>query len=137
MIKISRPTVISLPELRRWAETSACSTQALLHEFDARETSINSTWQRDLSFKPEIWKRARDALAKIFHSKCTACESRVGVGSFVNVTHFRPKARVLEDKSSQGYWWLAYDWGNLLILCERCEKLKRAKARSFRPSRWH
>jgi len=119
MIEISRPTVHSLPELRRWAEISAKGTQELFHEFEARK--------RDLPFRPEIWKRARDVLAFVFHSKCAACESRVGVGSFISVAHFRPKTRVLEDKLSQGYWWLAYDWSNLLILCARCENMKGAR----------
>jgi hypothetical protein len=121
MIKISRPPLTSLPELRQWAEASKSARQKLLAEFA-------TPGKVDLGrFRPEIWQRTRDALAKIFHSKCAACESRVGVGTFVSVTHFRPKIRVVEDKSTQGYWWLAYDWSNLFILCPRCEQMKGAR----------
>src|SRR5262245_1129084 len=111
MIKISRPPL----QLLWWAEISASGTKKLVAEFAARG-------KVDFDFK--IWQYTRDALAKIFHSKCAACESRVGVGTFVSVTHFRPKGRVVEDNSSPGYWWLAYDWSNLLVLCPRCQHVK-------------
>src|SRR5262249_32784692 len=119
MIKINRPPVTSIAELHRWMQISAAGTKRLLAEFAGRGKVDY--------FKSEIWQGTRDTLAKIFHSKCAACESRVGVGSFVDVTHFRPKARVLEDKSSQGYWWLAYDWSNLYVLCPRCLHMKAAR----------
>ncbi|WP_170303427.1 AAA family ATPase [Reyranella soli] len=43
------------------------------------------------------------------------------------MAHFRPKSVVVEDKSSQGYWWLAYDWDNLFVLCPRCNQMKGAR----------
>jgi len=34
-----------------------------------------------------------------------------------DVEHFRPKGPVVKE-SHPGYWWLAYDWDNLLIACK-------------------
>ena len=123
MIEIRRPDPSSVPELNpKWMRLAAMGTRKLIDEFD----SVGEHRFRP-EFKSEIWQIARDSLAGIFHSKCAACESRLGVDNFIPVSHFRPKAGVVEDKSSSGYWWLAYDWYNLLILCARCLHMKSSR----------
>jgi hypothetical protein len=123
MIEIRRPPPSSVPGLNpKWTELAAIGTHKLINEFDAR-----GGYPFRPEFKPEIWMIARDSLAGIFHSKCAACESRLGVDNFIPVSHFRPKGRVVEDKSTSGYWWLAYDWYNLLILCARCLHMKSSR----------
>src|SRR5262249_32684620 len=121
MIKINRPPLTSLPEFQEWAKLSESATHQLLAEFAAHGKAGFD------QLKPEIWQRMRGAIAKIFHSKCAACESRFGVVNVVDVAHFRPKRGVVEDKSAWGYWWLAYDWNNLLPLCSRCDQMKGAR----------
>src|SRR5580692_5479797 len=108
MIKIGRPSVTSLPALKGWAERSAQARQKLLAEFATHGSA---------ALDQRIWQLTRDVLAKVFHSKCAACESRVGISAHFSVEHFRPKSPVVDAKSSQGYWWLAYDWSNLFALC--------------------
>jgi hypothetical protein len=42
------------------------------------------------------------------------------------VEHFRPKAGVYSEASGKvstpGYYWLAYEWTNLLFACEQCNR---------------
>ncbi len=57
------------------------------------------------------------------HSKCAYCECRLN-GDFGHIEHFRPKAgySVPPDKTlfTPGYYWLAYNWANLLLSCSKC-----------------
>lgn len=47
------------------------------------------------------------------HGKCAYCESLCKATSYLQVEHFRPKSR---------YYWLAYDWDNLLLACQVCNQ---------------
>lgn len=50
---------------------------------------------------------------KIFYNhKCCYCEQRV---ESYHVEHYRPKSL---------YWWLAYSWDNLLLICPACNTAK-------------
>jgi hypothetical protein len=112
MIKISRPPLTSLPELQRWAKISADATEKLVAEFRHGQAG---------GFRPEIWQAMRPTLLRLSHSKCAACESS---DNTLTVKHFRPLDRVVEDKSSPGYWWLAYDWRNMFVFCARCRHMQ-------------
>jgi uncharacterized protein (TIGR02646 family) len=55
-------------------------------------------------------------------NKCAYCE-RFFNGDYGAVEHYRPKARyqdALHTPRQLGYWWLAYDWNNLLYSCSEC-----------------
>jgi uncharacterized protein (TIGR02646 family) len=52
-------------------------------------------------------------LEMIFHKKCAFCESNTKVGSQYDTEHFRPK---------KTYYWLAYEWSNFLLSCQRCNR---------------
>jgi hypothetical protein len=64
------------------------------------------------------------ALRLAQHDKCGFCESKISHIAFGDVEHFRPKSAIRnapgEALVSPGYFWLAYDWGNLLFACECC-----------------
>ena len=64
----------------------------------------------------------RNALWKQQHKKCVYCELVRGRRREIDVEHFRPKAQVAEDKTHLGYWWLAYEWENLLYACKYCNQ---------------
>ena len=66
----------------------------------------------------------RAALNELFYGKCAYCEYSFG-RSDVNVEHYRPKGRVLEDPKHPGYYWLAYSWSNLLPACTSCNQRRR------------
>ena len=58
------------------------------------------------------------------HFKCCYCEYKVKA-KFNDVEHYRPKARADRAPGSgatHGYWWLAFDWDNLLFACPNCNR---------------
>lgn len=68
-------------------------------------------------------------LRAIYHDKCAYCERSRGME--LEVDHYRPsKPRIhkIDIKYNQpGYYWLTYEWSNLLPLCSRCNKAKSNK----------
>ncbi len=72
----------------------------------------------------EYWRRqdVRDALRDSQHRKCCFCENIRGQVRELDVDHFRPKAGVEDDPTHPGYWWLAYEWSNLLYACKPCNQ---------------
>lgn len=70
-----------------------------------------------------------------FRRKCVYCETKILPGQHGNVEHFRPHAMVTDSSNTPlsitingtttehpGYYWLAYDWQNLLPACELCNQ---------------
>ncbi len=64
-----------------------------------------------------------ESLNKIYAGKCGYCESFLGVSSSLSVDHYRPKKRVKKTEHS-GYYWLTYEWSNLLSICWLCNSKK-------------
>jgi hypothetical protein len=48
------------------------------------------------------------------------------VGTDCDVEHFRPKSSVCQGRGKKrevpGYYWLAYEWSNLLLACTSCNQ---------------
>ena len=60
------------------------------------------------------------------HMKCAYCE--VSLARFDwDVEHYRPKGRVRERRDHPGYYWLAYDWENLLPSCTYCNQNRKER----------
>ncbi|OJT16818.1 hypothetical protein BO221_47805 [Archangium sp. Cb G35] len=84
--------------------------------------------KRLFEFEPGIYahETVKQALLEAQHGKCAFCESKVAHISYGDVEHFRPKAgwRQREDEplSRPGYYWLAYEWSNLLLACTLCNQ---------------
>jgi uncharacterized protein (TIGR02646 family) len=64
-----------------------------------------------------------NALKTIYNEKCAYCEQKP-LGSPAQVEHFRPKDGV-NGCNHTGYYWLAYEWSNLLLACSNCNSHKR------------
>jgi uncharacterized protein (TIGR02646 family) len=66
----------------------------------------------------------QDKLREIYHQKCCFCESKEKPKNYIkfDIEHYRPKAEVLEDKNHSGYYWLGYEWSNLLWCCHKCNR---------------
>lgn len=67
----------------------------------------------------------KKALIEAQYGKCCYCEWNVTPGAYGDVEHFRPKGEVAEDDTHPGYYWLAYEWSNLLFACQKCNQRKR------------
>lgn len=141
MIRVHRPTgaprVLTTSGRAKRAEMEA-AYDAAPAEYDART--------RRFTFDTGIYghRAVKEALVAAQHSKCCFCESKVGMDG--DVEHYRPKAGFSQGAGRRiegpGYYWLAYEWSNLLLSCAICnQRFKRslfplgdpaARARSHR-----
>jgi hypothetical protein len=67
----------------------------------------------------------------IFVPKCAFCESKANGTSKFEVEHYRPKKEVIDDEKHKGYYWLAYEWSNLIISCPYCNRGTGGKHNQF------
>jgi len=67
------------------------------------------------------WTALRIAFEQASGGKCwyTECQSP---GADNDIDHFRPKGGVHEAKRHPGYYWLAFDWHNLRLSCQRANR---------------
>jgi uncharacterized protein (TIGR02646 family) len=73
---------------------------------------------------PSLWgnKEVRRALCTMQSKKCGYCERRRDMTRESDIDHFRPKAEITQSPQHKGYWWLAYEWKNLLFCCRHCNQ---------------
>lgn len=77
---------------------------------------------------PSIYgdKSVKDQLIIDQHGKCCFCEADFRANGYGDVEHFRPKAGFkksgIRTLVRPGYYWLAYDWGNLFFSCQICNQ---------------
>lgn len=89
------------------------------------------------------------ALDGPFHGKCAYCETLIVANHPGDLDHFRPKARVTDslttikvrdgkgkETAHPGYYWLAYDFRNLLPSCEDCNRPNKARSWGIRVGKW-
>jgi uncharacterized protein (TIGR02646 family) len=57
----------------------------------------------------------KDQLKTIFQNKCGFCETNTHAGAYKDVEHYRFKKH---------YYWLGYEWTNLLLACQICNRHK-------------
>lgn len=80
---------------------------------------------RNHRFVDDCWRSSIPTLRKLYHNKCAYCESPIvphdnhndspEIRTRFTVEHYRPKTY---------YYWLAYEWSNLLPLCTVCNNDK-------------
>lgn len=66
--------------------------------------------------KGKTQSSVREKLNKYYFHKCAYCE----VICKAEIEHYRPKKGVSEDSTHNGYYWLAYEWSNLVPSCRYC-----------------
>ena len=90
----------------------------------ARKKCLEAAHQGSVHFNPDIWgELKRDFLLPGNHGKCVYCEGNYQAGAPSDGEHFRPKAGVTDGRRPvphSGYYWLAYEWQNLLLSCRHC-----------------
>jgi uncharacterized protein (TIGR02646 family) len=103
-------------EWNKWKEDANTETIKIIRDAESG---------KPLSFKSRIWKKLKPFLVTVFKKKCAYCEGIYIGGAYMDVEHYRPKAKVAEDQQNHpGYYWLAYDWRNLLLSCSKCNSGK-------------
>lgn len=58
----------------------------------------------------------RDKLNQYYHGKCAYCEQYCKA----EIEHYRPKKGVTGEPAHPGYYWLCYEWSNLVPSCRYC-----------------
>lgn len=123
MIRIHRPP--DAPEVLRSdgvarREAHEAEVAADRAAFELGDATL--TFDRAIYGHPSV----KAALVAMQHEKCAFCEAKPLHVSDGDVEHFRPKGAVRQTDSEPmqrpGYYWLAYDWQNLLFSCERCNR---------------
>jgi hypothetical protein len=71
--------------------------------------------------RQRIWGDLKACLAALTKEKCWYSES-LNPTSDKNVDHFRPKGRVEEDTTHEGYWWLAFTPSNFRYASQWCNQ---------------
>jgi uncharacterized protein (TIGR02646 family) len=120
MIQIHKPA--SIPE--KLAADGKAETEKNKSLFNEHEEAFR-TGESKFEFSSAIYghESVKTALKKAQHGKCCFCERKA---ENFDVEHFRPKSayqqKAGDTLSRPGYYWLAYDWGNLFCACEKCNR---------------
>jgi uncharacterized protein (TIGR02646 family) len=86
---------------------------------DKSHKKVNSSLYQGENDKGE--KTVVKALLLLYHEKCAYCERYIGLTS-IEIEHYRPKSK---------YYWLCYEWTNLLPSCHECNKIGSGKGIKF------
>ncbi len=132
---------LDTPKWRRWRKDCKAEADVVAEAVVRGEKpSFKQRLYRRKSVKEE-WFFSGGAP---FHGKCAYCETNLTAYQRGDVEHFRPKGAVADEddhpvvlrdedgkivrdengqpKSHPGYYWLAYDWRNLLPACTLCNQ---------------
>ena len=129
MIQIAKP----LKSPRHLATKGIKQTQDDRDSYDLRPDAYISGSEK-FEFNENIYssKAVKKALSAAQHQKCCYCECWLNPPHrsrpYGTVEHFRPKGYVRQSAATRverpGYYWLAYDWKNLLLCCAPCNSTK-------------
>lgn len=129
MIHVDRSRVSAPAVLGSTAAKTACELARKFFDpkFKPSSAKFIQRLQERFEWNWALLREARPALDKLFHSKCAFCESLDSTDNPLDVGHFRPITEVVDStgegsaaRSSTGYWWLAYEWENLYLICRAC-----------------
>ena len=106
------------PEVKNWLRKAKEKTSQL--------ASCSTDDQRKQFLRRgNIWSKFKPILIKYYGEKCWYSECDL-TGSFGDVDHFRPKGKSTDENGKvflpEGYWWLAYDYLNYRLSCEKCNR---------------
>jgi 5-methylcytosine-specific restriction endonuclease McrA len=102
-------------KMREPEDIHTCDFKNFIRELlKAKEFKKSSTYFNPLS------KRINEQ-----NDKCGYCETKVNrAGFYLTIDHYRPKDKLRDDESHPGYYWLAYEWTNLVPACPKCNAKK-------------
>ncbi|GGG15527.1 hypothetical protein GCM10011344_15110 [Dokdonia pacifica] len=109
------------PENHKTATLSSQATADAILEIATNMSKDNITdkiYRESYGDPDEKRSRVEDQLALSYHNKCAYCERLAKA----DIEHYRPKKKVAEDNAHNGYYWLCYEWTNLLPSCVKCNR---------------
>lgn len=117
------------PDWKKWCE-----------ECEEAQKSLNESHEcgQPIEIVEKLYRKQKDfyfSLNGPFHGKCVYCETQVKADQPGDLDHFRPKKEVKnsgeiviivdehgKERNHPGYYWLTYDFWNLLPSCEGCNR---------------
>ena len=114
MRKVNRDDWQDLPDKLKHPDTIK-AMEALANDatIEVSDSIYKDPYKKDGRTK----SRVRDKLNEYYHHKCAYCETG---GGKADIEHYRPKGSVKEEDTHSGYYWLAYEWSNLIPSCVKC-----------------
>jgi len=112
-----RPGFLESEEFKVWQERARTKRDELLRAENPKS-----------SFDARVWQDFKNDVLIPLVGQCAYCEGRYAAGGFCDAEHYRPKNEVTEARepvSHPGYFWLAYEWYNLLLACRKCNSAHR------------
>lgn len=117
----------ALADLRTEINEAEAAAQAAGEDpVAARKAAIAAGLNRPA--RQQIWRDLGPHLSDLRKGKCWYSES-LNPTSDKNVDHFRPKGRVEEDPSHEGYWWLAFTFQNFRYSSQWCNQRRVEKVK--------
>lgn len=130
------------PNTQQWIEwREKCQAEQLIHN-QAIAHSNGSKVKPDV-YKGKAWNIKNEVYFHPegpFFGKCAYCESFVATDQPGDIDHYRPKSAVKDENDNDivveidgssvphpGYYWLAYQWENLLPSCRDCNSVTKSK----------
>ena len=132
------------PKTRVWKKWRQDCEKALGELRERAQAGEALEFDADLYARKSIKAEYFFAKKAPFHGKCAYCEALIADFFFPDVEHWRPKGAVTDEydqkilwlddhgnvvfdeagqpKPHPGYWWLAYEWTNLLPSCGICNR---------------
>lgn len=80
----------------------------------------------DWPFNAAIDKELKGHLHEVFHGKCGYCEIKIDYPELGTVDRYRPNNGVRDKNEFHQdlYWWLTFEWDNLIYCCKECNQYK-------------
>ena len=125
---------ISEPQDKRWTRWRRACAKQMPSVTEALKKRM-APEIGDLYKRKSVKQAFYSPIAGLFRGKCAYCETYVTQFQKGDIEHYRPKLGVTDEQDAQisvdygwgptphwGYFWLAYDWRNLLLVCADCNQ---------------
>lgn len=103
------------------------SVDLAIEKLDEFYASPNRNQKRyHFPFNKEIDNELKKYLHPVFHGKCGYCETKIENPNAGTADRFRPHNGVRDknDYHQDLYWWLTFEWDNLIYCCKTCNQYK-------------
>jgi hypothetical protein len=110
------PPFLTDPDFAQWLKSVERETNEIVQAI-----KLNKTLP---PLKDHIWQSFKKRfLLSVNKGRCVYCEGKYLAGAFADAEHYAPKGKITDNRIAvqhPGYYWLAYDWRNLLLSCKKC-----------------